>query len=233
VQRVAFSPDQAWLATAGSEGEVTFFDAADGARRGVFRYTARRSEGEAIEIEFSPQADELALACEDGQLRFVSVPAFERARDDIGIFLPSALEYSSDGRMALVTGLRGGAGIKVFDLRRGGLVEPQVKHANHVTASTFSDDVELVVSGSVDRSVYVWETATGRAVAHRSGLSASVSFVAVSPGGDRRVLSALEDGSVLIWPIDPLPAARARQARGLTDLERERERKLAEPLPFD
>jgi hypothetical protein len=35
-----------------------------------------------------------------------------------------------------------------------------------------------------------------------------------------------------VWPIDPLPPAKARQPRALKNWEREREARLAEPLRY-
>jgi WD40 repeat protein len=43
-----------------------------------------------------------------------------------------------------------------------------------------------------------------------------------------RVISAGEDGSVQVWPVDPVPAARARRPREFSFLETQQEWSLAE-----
>ena len=71
-------------------------------------------------------------------------------------------------------------------------------------------------------------------IAYRTGGSIAISDGAfdgeiVNP----RVITAREDGTVSVWPVDPLPAARLRKPRELIPLERDRERRLALPLRFE
>ena len=88
-------------------------------------------------------------------------------------------------------------------------------------------------TSSRDATVYVWDSATGQPFAHRTGYAGTVLHASFSPlPGDLRVIAACADGTASVWPVDPLPAARARLPRGLEPWELDRERKLAEPLRY-
>jgi WD40 repeat protein len=113
-------------------------------------------------------------------------------------------------------------------------VQAMVAHNASITGGALSADGALVLTFARDGTAHVWEAATGRPVAYRSGSDAAIldgSFDA--GGGSLRVITARADGTVSVWPVDPLPAARARRPRALNALERDRERRLALPLRFE
>ncbi len=61
-----------------------------------------------------------------------------------------------------------------------------------------SPDGRWIVSGSADRTVKVWEAATGRLLRSLEGHTGSVRAVAVSPDG-RFTVSGSEDRTVKVW----------------------------------
>ena len=58
-----------------------------------------------------------------------------------------------------------------------------------------------VVSASVDRTLKVWDVATGKCVATLEGHSKRVKCVAVFPDG-RRVVSGSEDKTLKVWDVE-------------------------------
>jgi WD40 repeat protein len=73
-----------------------------------------------------------------------------------------------------------------------------VGHSGWVTAVAFSLDGQLIVSASADRTVRVWEVATGRCYSTLEGHSDYVKAVAFSP--DRQLIaSASADSTVRVW----------------------------------
>ncbi|MBN9524485.1 PQQ-binding-like beta-propeller repeat protein, partial [bacterium] len=71
---------------------------------------------------------------------------------------------------------------------------------HQVRCMAFSPDGRWLVTGAEDRSVRVWDAATGRAVRRFDGHLGSVEQVAITPDG-RHAVSAGDDGAVFVWDL--------------------------------
>lgn len=76
-------------------------------------------------------------------------------------------------------------------------------HTRLVNSVAFSADGKTIVSGSIDKSVRLWELETGKSIAVLQGHTDQVSSVAFSPDG-RFVASASRDKTIKIWDISTL-----------------------------
>jgi WD40 repeat protein/uncharacterized caspase-like protein len=74
----------------------------------------------------------------------------------------------------------------------------QLGHSGYVVAVAFSPDGRLVLSGSYDHSLKLWEAATGRLVRTFEGHQDEVWSVAFSPDG-RLLLSGSYDNTLKLW----------------------------------
>ncbi|MDP6739860.1 MAG: protein kinase [Planctomycetota bacterium] len=117
-------------------------------------------------------------------------------------------------------GMRG-ARTQFHDLDTGstfGLGQPS--GAMHLARS--SADGQWLVAAGPGGKIDVWSSADGSLLS--SNDSPACSELALSSDFSIcRVISAGEDGSVRVWPVDPVPAAMARRPRELSFLETQQE----------
>ncbi len=73
-------------------------------------------------------------------------------------------------------------------------------HAGSVMSVAWSPCGKLVLSGSTDKTVRVWEVASSRCIATLEGHSNSVMSVAWSPDG-KRALSGSSDNTIRVWEV--------------------------------
>jgi WD40 repeat protein len=111
-----------------------------------------------------------------------------------------AADFSPDGKN-LVTACFDRVA-RIWDLERGRLIPPGLKHGGGVHACKFSPDGAWIVTASYDSTVRLWNVATQepvRPVAILPG-SAQAFDVAIAPDG-RHVAMGCDDGSVRVWDL--------------------------------
>jgi WD40 repeat protein len=187
------------------------------------------------DIDWHPRSEEIAVACADVRVRFWNARTGRESREtELVMADPQRVLFDPSGERLLVRGKRSGTAV-VLDLATKTRSQNENMHEPPIiTVDAFSADGRLVLSGSRDCTLYVWDAQTGRPLVQRVGSRSPVVSAAFNiDGSSLRVIAGREDGTVSIWPVDPLPAAKARKPRELTALERRREAKLAEPLEYE
>ena len=76
----------------------------------------------------------------------------------------------------------------------------QTRHRNIIRTVVFSPDGKVIASGGEDRTIKLWEVATGRELRTLSGHSSGVKSVAFSPDG-KSIASSSEDKTIKLWDV--------------------------------
>lgn len=101
--------------------------------------------------------------------------------------------------VAVFSGGSGGSGQRLLTLSG---------HSGAVTALAFAPGGHILVSGSADRSLKIWDTVSGQALKTMTGDTDTVSAVAFLPNG-KRIVSGSFDRTVIIWDADTGEAIRS------------------------
>ena len=79
-------------------------------------------------------------------------------------------------------------------------VFPQLGHSGQVTSVAFSPDGKMILSGSFDQTIKLWDAATGREIRTFNGHLSTVQAVAFSPDG-KQIISGSYDSTIKLWDI--------------------------------
>lgn len=192
VKCLAFSLDDALLASAGDDGIVRVWDLSRGTLRNSFPGHSERVN----DVAFSPDGRAVVSAARDGTVR---VWDLERGRERIPleVALPPAshLAVSADGRTVVLAGRD--QAIRIVDAVSGRVRAILRGHSSDVTAVALSPDGRTVATAGADSTIRLWDPATGQ---ERRTINAGVDrALAFSP--DSRVLAAGIGQEVVRWEV--------------------------------
>jgi WD40 repeat protein len=211
---VAFHPKGLHLASAGADGLVKVWDLATGAE--VFRgpCDALRKNGAAYTVAFSPDGRYLAAGSEgtvrvwDWKKNRPEAPEYVLFSGHKNHSIPVA--FSDNGRLAAGGGSQGQT---IWDTQTGNRLYNWPAHRFPVNALAFSPGGGQLATASLDHTVKLWETTTGRPIAELPHLGNALG-VAFSLVG-KRLASTGEDKIVRM--ADVTTGREVLALRGHTD----------------
>ena len=118
-----------------------------------------------------------------------------KAGDDVRAHDVRAVAVCRDGSRLAYAAL---TQVVVRDFRTGFVVSQMTGHSNTVSSVHFSPDGTRLVTGSYDKTVKIWNPATGEELCQLRGHTDRVSSVCFSPDG-AKIVSGSWDEKVLIW----------------------------------
>ncbi|MBK7199843.1 pentapeptide repeat-containing protein [Candidatus Amarolinea dominans] len=191
---VAWHPQRAWLATAGSDGRIRVWDLASGAcRLDLPGHTAWVQM-----IAFSPDGGRLVSCGSDKTVRLWDTadgrPLASHRRHSLSVVI---VAWSPDGR--LVASGSEDSTVCLWQPETGELVALP-EHPNSVRGLAFSADGRWLASCDDDGVIRLWDMAT-RAVARSWMVGAATWALAFDPRGGR-LASGSHDGVIRLWEVE-------------------------------
>jgi WD40 repeat protein len=118
----------------------------------------------------------------------------------------------------IVTASRDGTA-RVWDAASGETLLVLRGHAGPVWCCAIDAGGKWIATGGDDGTTRLWDARSGEEWMTLPAVGGPVLAVSFHPEGER-VLTASRDGAARLWPVDPLPGARQRRPRELTDAEK-------------
>jgi WD40 repeat protein len=193
VNAVAVSPAGAFLASAGDDETIRFWNQAKNEPTNVVGAHA----GPIVSLVYSPNGQQVLTASTDGTLKVWQVPTIvPKMFAHAGAVSSAAL--SPDGTK-LATGCADKQ-VRLWNLTTGASERTFTGPTLGVLSVAYLPAADRIAAGSADKSLYVWTASNAKEVHKFLNLTGTVNVVAISPDG-QSVAAGLSDGTARLFSL--------------------------------
>jgi len=196
VERVAFSPDGKWLASASHrEGVVKLWELASKTEKASLGTLPNTYPA----VAFSPDSTLLAWSAGDRTIQLTDLATGASAGALSGHYgLVDAVAFSPDGKW-VASGSKDWSA-RLWDVQTRKETASFWGHNGLVTSVSFSPNSQLLATTCVDGTIKLWSVRTRTEVATLKGHEMWVNNAVFLPDG-RTLASAADDGSLKLWAL--------------------------------
>jgi len=198
---VTFAPDGRRIVSAGADGTIKIWDAADGRELMVLR-------GHAVavtSVTFSPNAKRIASIGRNGKIIVwdaqsgAQLTTLKRDGDSFNRGWGRVpIEFSPDSKKIVSAGQNNT--VEVWDADDGTELMTLSGHKGPLNGLAFTPDGKRIVSGSKDSTLIVWDVSTGQQMMVLEGHESLIRGIALSPDGTR-IVSLSADRTAKVWDM--------------------------------
>ena len=197
INALTFSPDGQRIVTAGDDGKIKVWDL----QSGFCVVTLTEHSSGVTACEFAKKGNVLFTSSLDGSIRAWDLIRYRNFRTFTG---PSRLSFSSlavdpSGEVVCAAS-HDSFEIHIWSVQTGQLLDRLAGHEAPISALTFAPFGGVIISGSWDRTVRLWNIFSRSQNSEPLQLQADVLRVAVRPDGKQVAVSTL-DGQLTFWSI--------------------------------
>lgn len=198
VVRMALLPEREELIIGGKEGALRVISCHDGEERYVMQGHTTEISGICVDKEsaeiYSCSADGVLIVWKDGE----QVRSFEINRLEESDHVCSTLFLQT--QRILLIGCQSGK-LRFLDVATGTVSEYADGHSDAILSLAVTADEKMVVSGSADHSIRMWNTSSRETIGDAlTGHTDKINTLALSPD-DKLVVSASNDKSIRLWDV--------------------------------
>lgn len=199
IPEVAFSPDSAYLATAGgSTHSVALWSVPTAA----FVRTIYATGGWGVStVAYSPVGDLFAAGSDNRH-----APIFDaNTWAQVGDILPHGdtvytMVFTPDGHYLAIAGGASNLNVELYHVPDCTLVWSGSGHTDQIRGLSISPDGALIASSGYEGTIRLWNAADGTPVRTLTGHTGNIDRTAFSPDG-KTLLSGSYDGTIRLWSV--------------------------------
>jgi WD40 repeat protein len=221
VWSLAFSPDSQTLLSGSDDCTVKIWDVATA----ICRQTLTEHKGWVWSVTFSPDGQTMATAGNDQMIRLWESATGQLCKCLVGHEgWIRAVRFESSGQRLISGG--DDATLRIWDVTTGDCLQVLSGHRRAIMSVAYAPPLDtaqaetlatavdgaIIVSGSQDCTVRIWDAVTGQCLRVLSAVKTRIWSVALHPGG-RLLLSGSNDSTLRLWnprtgqPLRTLPAS--------------------------